>query len=286
MFKICRHQLAQAFSSVRVYIALFLGCAVQIISNIPLFEFSQQLNKPLCIFEGFIYFNCDTYVSTAAFLGVLLLTADIPFSTENETYTLMRVTRRKWVLGKILYLFIICFLYYLAIMSSGMLFISENAYVANFWSEPIYYSAKNTAPELATASNVYFPYGHVLLLSPLQALIASFSLSVAYSFVMSLFIFWLNLKLPRVLSFVAAMMVHVVGYVFAVLFISPAYKKISLLGNSLLVYHDIQGYYKGEMFTTLPQSYLIYGMLIILLSLCILHAIRKYNFKITVGTKQ
>lgn len=286
MFRICRHQFGQAFSSPRVYIALLLGCVIQIISSMPLLEFSKQLGKPLNIFDSFIYFNCDTYTVAAAFLGILILVADIPFSTQNETYTLMRVSRRKWVSGKILYLFCACIVYYAVIMLAGMLFIAENAYVANSWSEPIYYLAKNVNPAIAADAGVYFPYSRVLLLSPLQAVAASFILSVAYSFVMSLFIFWLNLKLPRILSFAAAMMIHVLGYLLAVLFTSRYYMRFSLLGNSLLMYHDIQNVYNGKVFTTLPQSFMIFSVLALVLSALIMIAIRKYDFRITVGTKQ
>lgn len=286
MFKICKHQFGQALSSPRVYLALLLGCVVQIISSMPLLEFSKQIGKPLNIFDSFIYFNCDTYIIATAFLGILILASDIPFSTQSETYTLMRVSRRKWVLGKILYLFCACVIYYFIIMIAGMLFIAENAYVANAWSELIYYLAKNINPEMAADANVYFSYSHVLLLSPLQALAASFTLSVAYSFVMSLFIFYLNLKLPRILSFAAAIMIHVIGYLLAVLFTSRFYIKFSLLGNSLLMYHDIQNVYKGKVFTTLPQSFLIFSVLAAVLSALIMTAIRKYDFRITVGAKQ
>lgn len=286
MFKICKHQLGQALSSPRVYIAFLLGCVVQIISSMPLLAFSKRLGKPLNIVDGFIYFNCDTYTIATAFLGIIILVADIPFSTQNETYTLMRVSRRKWVFGKILYLFCACILYYIITMIAGMLFIAENAYITNAWSEPIYCLARNVNPAMATGANVYFPYSHILLLSPLQAMAASFTLSVAYSFVMSLFIFYLNLKLPRILSFASAMLIHVIGYLLAVLFTSYYYTKFSLLGNSLLMYHDIQNVFRGKVFTTLPQSFLIYSVLVIILSALIMMTIRKYDFRITVGTKQ
>lgn len=286
MFKICAHQFKLTLSSPRTYIALFLGCVIQIISAMPLLEFSTALGRPLCIFDSFIYFNCDIFTAAAAFLGMVLFVSDIPFSSENETYTLLRISRRQWVLGKALYLLCACAAYYLIVMAVGMLYIAENAYVGNFWSEPLYFLVKSPNSQLATDFSMYFPYSHVLLLTPLWAAAASFGLSVAYSFVMSLFIFWLNLKLPRVISYAFAIMIHVIGYLLTAVFLSLFYVKFSLFGNSLLMYHEIKGYENSKVFASLPQSFLIYCICGVVLLYLITRAIRKFDFKITVGTKQ
>ena len=286
MFKICAHQFKLTLSSPRAYIALFFGCVIQLISAMPLLEFSTALDRPLCIFDSFIYFNCDIFTAAAAFLGMILFVSDIPFSSQNETYTLLRVSRRQWVFGKALYLLCACAAYYFVVMVVGMLYIAENAYAANFWSEPIYFLVKNPNAQLAADFSMYFPYSHVLLLTPLEAAAAGFGLSIAYSFVMSLFIFWFNLKLPRVISYVLAIMIHVIGYLLTAVFLSRFYTKFALFGNSLLMYHEIKGYENSKVFATLPQSFLIYCICGVVLLYLITRAIRKYDFKITVGTKQ
>ncbi len=282
MFKICKHQLKIAFSSPRIYIALFFGSVMQIVSEMPLLEFSKSIGKPLCILEGFIYLNSDTYIVAAAFLGIVIMVSDIPFSSENETYTLLRVSRKKWVGGKILYLFSVCSIYYIWILIVGMIFIRENAYIANFWSEPIYYLTKQI--EYGDIP-VYFPYSHILLLSPLKAMLASFFLSVGYGFIMSLFLFLFNIKLSRSFGYLGAMVIHVIGYVLTVLFLTLDVVKYSLFGNSLLMYHVIGNQYE-ELFMTLSESFLIYIVSAVIVSLLIFKAVKKYDFRITVGTRQ
>lgn len=244
------------------------------------------MGKPIGILEAFIYFNCDTYTASCAFLGAVLMVSDIPFSTQNETYTLLRVSRRKWVAGKILYLFGICTFYYAVLFAAGALFISENAFIANIWSETLTVLSQNQAQELSWEYQVYFPYAHLLTLSPVAACGLSFVLSVCYTFIMSLVIFWLNLRIPKVLSYLAAAMVHVVSYILTVWFLNNFYKKFSLLANSLLMYHNISGSKSEAAYLSLPQSFAIYLAAIIVLSLFILHAINNYDFRITVGTKQ
>lgn len=281
MFKICRHQLRMAFVSPRFYIALFMGCAIQIIGILPLFEYAAGVGRPLGILEGFVYFSCERYTISAVFLSIMFLVSDIPFSSENETYTLLRVSRRKWLAGKVLYLFCACSLYYLVVLLAGMAFLSGSAYAGNFWSEPLYYLARGMDTGEYSA---YFPYPHVLLLSPLQAVFIAFLLNVAYGFTMSLFLFFCNLKLPRTFGYAATMLLHAVFYMILSLFLSKYYARYSLLGNSLLMYHSVHGEY-GELFPSFLQSFLVFGAAIVILIILIFKGIQRYDFRITVGTK-
>ena len=172
------------------------------------------------------------------------------------------------------------------IFIAGALFISENAFVANIWSLPLTVLVQNQAPELAWEYQVSFPYGHLLTLTPAIACVLSYLLSVCYVFVMSLIIFWLNLRISKVLSYLAAVLVHVAGYILTIGFLTDSYRKFSLLANSLLMYHNINGSEVETAYLALPQSFLVYAAVAVMLFLLILHAIHSYDFRITVGTKQ
>ena len=116
--------------------------------------------------------------------------------------------------------------------------------------------------------------------------ITGYLLSVCYAFVMSLIIFWLNLRISKVLSYLAAVLVHVAGYILTIGFLTGSYRKFSLLANSLLMYHNISGSETESAYLTLPQSFLIYAAVAVVLFLLILRAIHTYDYRITVGTKQ
>lgn len=282
MFKICRHQLRMACASPRFYIALFLGCAIHIVGIMPLLEYAEGVGRPLGILEGFVYFCCERYTMSAVFLGIVFLVSDIPFSSGNETYTILRVSRKKWLAGKVMYLFGSCVLFYLAVLLAGMAFLSGNAYAGNFWSEPFYYLAQGMN---AGDYSAYFPYPHILMLSPMQAVLAGLALDVAYGFVMSLFLFFCNLKLPRNLGYAATMLLHAVFYMILSVFQSRYYARYSLLGNSMLMYHSVHGEH-GDLLPPFRQSFMVFGGVTVILILLIFKSIRKYDFRITVGTKQ
>lgn len=167
-----------------------------------------------------------------------------------------------------------------------MLFISSDSYLENVWSDPIYALVQNSGSEIATIYGVYFPYKHIYLnLTPALAMVISLTLSVLYSFVMSVFFFCINLKLSHVLSYVTVMMIHVVGYILLSLFYSYGYIKFSLFGNSLLMYHNINDYFDKGLFHTFFQSCLIYIIIAAVLIFLIIKAIQTYDFNNSGGIR-
>ncbi len=283
MYKICKHQLDLSFSSPKIYLSLILGSIVHLILLMPLFEFSQNFQKPLSVYEGFIYFNCDIYSATTGFLGILLLMSDIPFTSEIEIYTLLRTNKRTWCCGKILYLLVMCTIYYTIIAIVGMIYLAENSYLGNVWSEPITAMVKYPDAESVINSNVFFPYQHIISeMSPVSSFICCYILSVCYAFMMCLLVFFLNLKYSAKTSYAIVMILHISGYILTAIMYSPVYIKFSLLGQSMLMHHSIGELYQG-LYPELWQSFFLFGGIALVLIVLIRHQIQKYQFNITVG---
>lgn len=282
MFKVCRHQLLMSLASPKLYIALFLGCAIQVVNAMPLLELAQAYGRPLCILEGFIYFSCDVYAVSAAFLGTVFMVSDIPFSSQGEAYVLLRTSRGQWLAGKVLYLLSVCALYYFVILAAGMLFLAGDAYTADMWSEPVSAIAQGMD---AGSTAAYFPYRHLLSLTPLQAVSISLGLDILYGFVMSLFLFWASLKLPGALGYAAAMLLHVVSYMVLMVFQSLRHMGYSLLGNALLMYHSIQGSHEGEL-PSLWMSLMVFCSTLTVMIILIYKEIRRHDFMSASGERQ
>lgn len=286
MFKICKYQLKQGLISTKTYIALIIGIAIVIVNIMPLLKFSEVLNEPLNIVDGFLYFNCNGLNAAIAFLGLVILVSDIPFTASTENYLLLRTTKKKWILGKILYLLLMCIFYYVIIFLVSSLFISKNTYIGDYWSQPIYQLSNDKELILKTNYDVYFQYKYILTTyTPTIATIISANLSICYGFIMSLFIFLMNLLFPRILGYVYSMILHIINYMFVFIFTTGKFVKYSLLGNNLLTYHKFEGFSRGQNALSISQSYLINIVVIAILIYFIVKATYKYDFKTVVGVK-
>lgn len=284
MFRICVRQLRNLVFSARFYVALVIGISMQFVSIMPLLSFSQAIEKPLCIWDSFIYFNCDDYTASTAFLGLILLVSDIPFSSSNETYDLLRTSRQKWMMGKVTYLACVSLLYYLVISISGMLYIGGSAFGGNVWSDPLRILTQDTSGVLSLDFGVYFPYRIVLsTLTPLHSYLLSLFLSAAYGFVCCLLLFWLNLILPRSLGFFLTIVSHIIGYTFSTIVVTSTLTKISLFGNSLLMYHTFDSSREKPFYLSTSQSFCLFGFVALGLFMLLSIYIRQYDFKITAG---
>ena len=287
MFRICLHQLKLSMLSPKFYIALMVGVVIQTVTAVPLLEYVKATGQPICLVEGFLYYNSDIFSVAAASLGIVLMVSDIPFSTQNETYTLMRVSRKRWIGGKVLYLLCACTIYYLVMFAANAIYMAEYAYWGDFWSQPIYKLVRDNSGMYQNAFDVSFRYGYLLAeFTPFVAFAVCIGLSISHAFVMSLLIFWLNLKLPTVLGYFIAIILHVFNYCLIAVLPLQSLQKYSLLASSCLIYHRFEAYQDSHRFLTFTQSWLAFAGTAFVLILLTLWAVRKYDFKITVGTKQ
>ena len=168
-------------------------------------------------------------------------------------------------------------------MIAGVVYIFSNAFMGNIWSDPLRLLVTGYASNIASTYNVYFPYQHIIQLSPYTAALSCFGLSTAYGFVMSLLVFILNLNFSRAISYAGTMVFHIVSYAFAALIPLNTARKYSLLGNSLIMYHDIGHYFNDNTLPTITESLIMYTLLITAITILMLRCIRKYDFKISMG---
>lgn len=278
-FSICADQLRRTVVSPRFYVALLIGVVMQILAAMPLVDFAEKMGSNLELFEIFIYFNCDDYTASTAALAVFLLVFDIPFSDVHEAYTLLRTTRRHWLLGKLCYIFCICFAYYFLLSAFGMLYMLGNISIENEWSYPIMLLTRDTSMTLSEAYSVFFLYSYIpSSMTPLCSYIASLLLSVAYAVNLCLLLFLLTLKMQRAMGFFLTILVHIVGYTFSTILNTSFFVRLSLFGASLLMYHNY-GTRETKPYFSVPQALMLYLCLGLTLCAALSWAIRDYDFR-------
>mgnify|MGYP004478736467 FL=1 len=285
MFKICMAQLHRTFRCPRFYIAAFLGCIMQIISILPLERFAKSVGVPLCVFEGFIYLNCDTFILSATALAAVIMISDIPFSSGNEIFPLLRISRREWLFGKCLYILIVCFIFYGIVFSSSALCVLDQVYVKNQWSKPFQMLSRDVGGILCERYGLHMPYIDMGSFTPAWAFMNCMGLSVAYVFSLSLVIFACNMMFKKGISFFLGFLFHVANYMFTAIMPGTLYKKLAFLANSQLIYHHIRGGPTEGTYPSLGISWLMYIVFITVLLLLLGQLVKRYDFKMSIEKK-
>ncbi|HML69425.1 MAG TPA: hypothetical protein PKA81_13650 [Clostridia bacterium] len=283
-FGICNGQFREWPSNLRVYMAFLFGMAVSSVPVLNYLDFAKALQEPMNAVEPFIILQTLREQMTILLLGLLLLLSDAPFINQRSTYSIIRVSRKSWAVGMILYVVAAAFLYYLVMLVFSIGLVSARAYFGNFWSDAIYSLANMPSVNSSIEFGIYFPYIMIVKsLSPLQAVFHTVCLASIYGAILALVVFTVSMRNNRIYGLIAALVVHAAGYIM----VSEAYiniPKASLLANTLLGFHTFSSGATSGI--TLTFSYILLGVVAILLAALAILLSRKLDCSVSLGEKK
>lgn len=140
--------------------------------------------------EAFIWTFGDSQSVLAISMLLLLLFADMPNLSNDVPYFMIRIDRKTWMLGQILYLILATFVFIVFIFLSTVLLSAQRAYPANMWSDTaavLGYSnigAKIAVPAFVKVLELTFPY---------QCTVHIFLLMTGYAVTLASLVLFLNL---------------------------------------------------------------------------------------------
>lgn len=152
--------------------------------------FSERHNTSLQALEPFIWTFGDAGSVMLVSLPLLLLFSDIPDLNNHVPFFLIRINRKIWMLGQILYMLMTTFIFMLFVLVSTCLLAEHRAYTANMWSNTaaiLGYSDigdKIAVPAFVKVMELSFPYG---------CMVHIFGLMFGYSLMLSGIVLLLNL---------------------------------------------------------------------------------------------
>ena len=97
-------------------------------------RFAQDNKSTMQIVEAFVWTFADSNSILLSSLLLLLLFADLPFLGAGVPYYLMRIDRRTWMLGQILYIILASLVYMVFILAATSLICMNNSFIGNMWS--------------------------------------------------------------------------------------------------------------------------------------------------------
>lgn len=174
----------------QVILSFCIGFIICYMLSDKVLAFAGRHNTALQIVEPFIWTFGDAMSIMLISLPLLLLFSDMPRMKNDVPFFLVRVSRRVWLFGQILYIFLATFFFMVFILASTCLLAGSKGYTADMWSETaaiLGYSdigSQIAVPSFVKVLELSFPY---------QCMVHIFGLVLCYSLVFSGLIFFFNL---------------------------------------------------------------------------------------------
>lgn len=298
MFRIIRQIWMTAINNFRgwwknpkVIISFCLGFIICFLLSDKVLMFSQKNDTSLQALEPFIWTFGDSGSIMLISLPLLLLFSDMPDMNNHVPFFLIRINRKTWMLGQILYMVMATFFFMVFVLVSTCVLAQNKTYTADMWSNTaaiLGYS--DIGQEIAVPSFV-----KVLELSfPYECTLHIFGLMIGYSVLLSGIVLLLNLFKKNAgmiggITFSGALMIVTPEVIAKWFDISPMRMNIANIIFGWISPLNHATYYMHNFgYDNLPElwfSYLFFGLCsVVIFGIAVLR-IRKYPFAFTGTTR-
>ena len=285
IFSVAGFNFRQWHRNPRIILTFVLAFILCFLLSDKAVRFAERYATSMQIAEPFVWTFGDANSILLSSLLLLLLFADMPFINPSTPFYLLRTDRKTWILGQGVYVILTTFLYLIFILLSTSLLCLRQSFIGNLWSE--------TAAILAYSGigqDVALPafVKTLEMTQPYNCMLTIFLLMLLYTLLMALIMLLMNLKKGYRGGVVSVLAFSLYGFLLnpetiRTIFRLPdplMYKAnvavgwLSPLNQATYHMHNF-GY---DLLPKLWQTYLIFGILIILIFFLLLRAVRHYSF--------
>ena len=290
-FAIARYNFRLWRRNPRILITFALTFILCFLLSDKVVRFAQEHNTTMQLVEAFIWSFGDSNSILLSSVLLVMLFADMPFLSSGTPFYLVRTSRRVWITGQVLYTIGATAVYLLFILASTMLLCMRQSFPANMWSPTAAILGYTNAgerlaiPTLVKTLEMSWPY---------PAMLTIFTLMLGYTLVMVLLMLTCNLRFGQAAGVISVLVYSLYGLLMKPDTIQTLLKLpdeayyianvtigwLSPLNHATYHMHNF-GY---DRLPRLWQSYLIFGILILVGYLASIRAAKKYNFSFT-GTE-
>lgn len=289
---VCKLNYSHWRGNKRVLLSFLLAAVLCFLLTEKIMNYADAHGTILMMLEPFIWSFEDGQSIMLSSLILVLLFADMPFLDGSVPYYLIRITRRQWLTGQLMYVISATILYLIYIFLVTGLLCSRLAYPGNLWS--------NTAASLG-----YSGAGEVL---QVPAVIAAMEMStpykcawiivglmLGYTLMSVLFMFFINMKKGQMAAVFSVAGLHIYGEILnpnwfiSLLHLDIAHQNaarmicgwLSPIRQATFHSHNF-GY---DALPRLWHSLVFFLVIAVILIILLYYAIRRYNFYF-IGTRE
>ena len=272
----------------RIVVTFALGFILCFLLSNKAVAFAQEQGTILQLVEAFVWTFGDANNILISSLLLVLLFADMPFICEGTPFYLMRTTRAAWLWGQIIYICLATALYMAFILFATSALCAHNSFIGDQWSETaamLGYSGTGEAIALPAFVKT------LEMSTPYACMGTIFLLMLLYTLLMVSIMLAVNIRKGQFWGVISVFLFSLYGLllnpqIFGQMFNLPQelmYKAnvavgwMSPLNQATYHMHNF-GY---DLLPRLWQTFLIFGIAIIILFWTALRGMKKYNFNFT-----
>ncbi len=135
IFSVIRFNFMGFWKSPRVILTFLLGIVLSFLLSSRVMVVIEAYGTPVQAAEPFLWTFGDAAAVLLSSLLLLLLFSDLPKLSAASPFYLVRMTKKKWLLGQFCYVVLASALYTGSIFLSTVLLCMKNSYPGNLWSD-------------------------------------------------------------------------------------------------------------------------------------------------------
>lgn len=134
---VCVINIKKWFTNPRIYILGLIMGLVLICYSYDYYKVSSEIGYGVNILGLFVsvYGGAPGFTRIMTLFGSVLLFCDAPFMDENQQFVYLRLGRKRWVAGTIIYVFVASFIYTLYLILALALGVLPNIGISAEWGE-------------------------------------------------------------------------------------------------------------------------------------------------------
>lgn len=284
-FLVCRMNYSHWRGNKRILVSFLLAAILCFLLTEKIMAFAHEKNTILMMMEPFIWSFEDGQSIMLSSLILILLFADMPFLDGSVPYYLIRINRRQWLTGQLMYVMSATLLYLVYIFVVTALLCSELSYPGNVWS--------NTAAMLG-----YTEAGKILsvpaviqameMSRPYKCALTIIGFMLGYTLMSVLVMFIVNMWKGQLAAVISVAALHLFGvllnpnWITTLCHLNVEQQKIAqLVCGWLSPIRQATFHCHNFGYDSLPrlwQSMVYFAIIAVLLIILLYWSIRKYNF--------
>lgn len=284
-FMICKINYSYWKGNKRVLISFLLAAILCFLLTEKIMSFAEEKDTILMMLEPFIWSFEDGQSIMLSSLILILLFADMPFLDGSVPYYLIRINRRQWLTGQLMYVISATLIYLSYIFIVTALLCAKISYPGNVWSNTAAKLGYTDAGEVLSVPAVI----HAMEMSrPYKCALMIVGLMLGYTLMSVLVMFIVNMWRGQLVSVLSVSMLHLFGvllnpsWLIALFHLDIQQQNIAkLICGWLSPIRQATFHCHNFGYDSLPrlwQSFVYFGVIAILLMIGLYISINKYSF--------